>query len=157
MWCGLGNLPHGDTINDLFSRLDIKGLRAYLTSIVKKMIQSRFFERYRFEDTCYQLVIDGTQLYSYDKDHIKKSLTRMHEDGHKTYHTQSLTAYLVIGDGLMVPVDFEIMENEKENATKQDCEMKAAKRLLERIKQTFPRLNIILCGDALYACEQIDL
>lgn len=155
--CGvkLENLPHGDTINDLFSRLDIKGLRVFLTSIVKKMIQSRFFEKYRYEDTYYQLVIDGTQLYSYDKDHIEKSLTRTHEDGHKTYHTQSLTAYFVIGDGLMVPVDFEIMENEKENATKQDCEIKAAKRLLKRIKQTYPRLNIILSGDALYACEQI--
>lgn len=155
--CGikLDNLPHGDTINDLFMRLDIRDLRLFLTSIVKKMINSRCFERYRYENKYYQLVIDGTQVYSYNQEHIEKSLTRTHEDGHKTYHTQSLMAYFVIGEGLMVPVDVEIMENEKENATKQDCEIKAAKRLLKRIKETYPRLQIILSGDALYACEPI--
>lgn len=155
--CGieLDNLPHGDTINALFKRLDVGELRDFLTSIVKTMIQRRFFDRYRFCDRYYQLIIDGTQLYSFDKDHIEKSLTRTYEDGSKTYHTQSLTAYLMIGESLMIPIDFEMIENEKENASKQDCELNAGKRLLKRIKKNYPRLQIVLSGDALYACTEI--
>lgn len=155
--CGteLENLPHGDTINDLFCRLDINGLRNLLTESIKRMIKSRFFEKYRYASEYYQLVIDGTQLYSFNQDHIEKSLTRTYEDGSKTYHTQSLTAYFVIGDNLIIPVDFEIMENEKENTTKQDCELKASKRLLKRVKDNYPRLKIFLSADALYACEPI--
>jgi len=34
-----------------------------------------------------------------------------------------------------------------------DCERKAAKRLMERLKKEFPRLPICLCGESLYACE----
>lgn len=155
--CGvqLSSLPHGDTINDLFKRLNIDGLRTFLTTIVKRMIRSRFFENCRFQNTYYQLVIDGTQFYLFDKKHIEKSLTRTHEDGSKTYHTQSLTAYLMVGEKLMVPVDFEMIENEKEDTSKQDCELKAAKRLLARIKRNYPRLQILLSADALYANKTI--
>lgn len=155
--CGiqLKNLPHGDTINDLFKRLDINELRKFLTSIIKHMINSRFFEKYRYDNKYYQLVIDGTQLYSFDKKHVEKCLTRTHADGSTTYHTAALCAYLIIGDGLLLPIDFEMIENEKINTEKQDCEINAAKRLLKRIKKAYPRLEILLSGDALYACEPI--
>ncbi|MGYP000121251544 len=67
------------------------------------MIKSRFFERYRYDKKCYQLVIDGTQLHFFDQEHIERSLTRTREDGSKTYHTISVTAYLVIEENLMIP------------------------------------------------------
>lgn len=155
--CGieLENMPHGDTINNLFERMDIQGLRDLLTSIIKRMINSRFFEMYRYDKEYYQLIIDGTQLYSFHKKHIEKCLVRNHSDGTKTYHTQSLTAYIIIGEGLMLPIDFEMIENEQEDTPKQDCEINAAKRLLKRIKKTYPRLKLILSADALYACEPI--
>ncbi|MEY8482283.1 hypothetical protein AALD74_10565 [Lachnospiraceae bacterium 48-21] len=36
---------------------------------------------------------------------------------------------------------------------KQDCERKASRRLMEKLKKAFPRLPICLCADSLYACE----
>lgn len=42
-----------------------------------------------------------------------------------------------------------------EDVEKQDCELNAAKRLLARIKKDYPRLPILLQGDALYAVEPI--
>lgn len=45
------------------------------------MIKSRFFERYRYDKKCYQLVVDGTQLHFFDQEHIERSLTRTREDG----------------------------------------------------------------------------
>ena len=38
---------------------------------------------------------------------------------------------------------------------KQDCEINAAKRLLEKIKKDYPRLPICIQGDALYAAESM--
>lgn len=55
----------------------------------------------------------------------------------------------------MLPIDFEMIENEKEDTPKQDCEINAAKRLLKRIKKAYPRLKLILSADALYACKPI--
>lgn len=153
--CKLENMPHGDTINLLFKRLDVNGLRNLQKDIVNRMIQSRSLERYRFNNEYYQLVLDGTQLYCFDKDHIEKSLTRTYDDGSKTHHTQVVTAYFMVGENLMIPVDFEMIENEKENTKKQDCEINAAKRLLARIKKNFPHLKILCSADALYANQII--
>ena len=36
---------------------------------------------------------------------------------------------------------------------KQDCERKACKRLMKRLKETFPNLPICISGDSLYACN----
>ena len=38
---------------------------------------------------------------------------------------------------------------------KQDCELKAAKRLLGRLKDEFGRLRLIILLDGLYLCEDI--
>ena len=45
------------------------------------------------------------------------------------------------------------IENEKREVEKQDCEQEGAKRLMERLKQEFPMLQICICGDSLYASE----
>ena len=45
--------------------------------------------------------------------------------------------------------------NEDEEVDKQDCELKAFKRLAEKIKKEYPRLRIIISGDALYASKPV--
>ncbi|KAI4446751.1 hypothetical protein C823_001269 [Eubacterium plexicaudatum ASF492] len=48
----------------------------------------------------------------------------------------------------------EFVENTGgEEAEKQDCELKACYRLMERLKKEFPKLPVCLCADSLYACE----
>ena len=153
--CELDNLPHGDTINLLFKRFDIQNLRNLMITLVKRMIESRALERYRLFNEYYQLIIDGTQLYCFFQEHIEKCLKKHHKDGTTTFHTQALVAYLMVGNNLMIPVDFEMLDNELDNAGKQDCERNAAKRLLPRIHKNFPRLKILLSADALYANQVI--
>lgn len=38
---------------------------------------------------------------------------------------------------------------------KQDCEIKAFERLAKKIKKNYPRLNILISGDALYANQKV--
>ena len=49
----------------------------------------------------------------------------------------------------------ELSENENEDVSKNDCELNAAKRLLDRLSRDYPMLPICLQGDALYAVEPI--
>lgn len=66
-----------------------------------------------------------------------------------------LEAKIVLSDSIVISLGAEFMENEKENVSKQDCENAAAKRLLERLKQEYPRLKIFVLGDGLYGVEPV--
>ncbi|MDE6852501.1 MAG: hypothetical protein K2J67_08430 [Lachnospiraceae bacterium] len=55
----------------------------------------------------------------------------------------------------MLSLDSEIIENESEDVPKQDCKTNAAKRLLGRLKETYPRLPLCIQGDCLYAAELV--
>lgn len=73
----------------------------------------------------------------------------------KRYYHKVLEAKLVLSEGIMISLDTEFIENESEEVSKNDCEINAAKRLLERLRKDYPKLPICLQGDALYAAEPI--
>lgn len=54
---------------------------------------------------------------------------------------------------IIVSIMTEFVENtDGGEAGKQDCERKACWRLMERLEKEFPRLNLCICADRLYAC-----
>lgn len=61
----------------------------------------------------------------------------------------------MLSEKIVISIDTEFIENESENVSKQDCEQNAAKRLMKRLKQDYPRLPICIQGDALYAVEPV--
>ena len=73
----------------------------------------------------------------------------------KLYYHKVLEAKIVLSDNIVISLGTEFIENEKENVSKQDCELNAAKRLLAKIKKDYPRLPICIQGDALYAAEPL--
>ena len=60
---------------------------------------------------------------------------------------------MVLHPKIVVSIMTEFVENDGKEMEKQDCERKAGVRLMEKLKKQFPRLNICLCADSLYACE----
>jgi hypothetical protein len=71
-----------------------------------------------------------------------------------TYYHKFLEAKLVAGD-MVFSIASEFIENEDENVSKQDCELKAFKRLAVTLKKKYPKLPICLLGDSLYTCEPV--
>ncbi len=57
--------------------------------------------------------------------------------------------------GLLSSMATEFIENEREDVSKQDCELKAFKRLAEKLKRDFPQLHLCLLLDGLYAAEPV--
>lgn len=98
------------------------------------------------------LATDGTGIFSSAKEHCKKCLTQEHKDGSRTYMHNVLEAKVLAADGMALSLMSEPVENnEKGKYEKQDCETKAFKRLLPKIKKAFPRQPFVHLLDSLYA------
>ena len=74
-------------------------------------------------------------------------------DEYAEYYYYVLEAKIVLHNEICISLITEFAENRVEEANKQDCELKARRRLTERLKRTFPRPSIFVCADNLYACE----
>ena len=148
----LSDLPHYDTVNDVFDDLNINELRKIQKYIVYTLIRSKMFDKFRYNGK-FQILIDGTGLISFNYKHCDHCLVKQHSDGTKTYEHNVLEAKLVF-DSFVISLDSEFIENPDPsviNLKKQDCEMNAFKRMAPRIKKNFPKLKFIITADALYA------
>lgn len=154
----LDEIPHYDTINNVFEKLDIEELRKIQKYMVNQLIRSKMFDKYRFKDKYFQIVIDGTGIVSFKERHcehcLKKTYNKGEENEYTIYYHYVLEAKLVVGD-MVISLDSEFVENEHEDVEKQDCEIRAFYRMAERIKKEYPKLPIIISGDALYACQPV--
>ena len=154
----LEEIPHYDTINNVFENIEIEELRQIQKYMVIALIRSKMFDKYRYKGKYFQIVIDGTGIMSFKERHCKHCLKRTYNKGteeEKTiYYHYVLEAKLVVGD-IVISLDSEFVENEKEDVEKQDCELRAFYRMAKRIKKEYPKLPIIISGDALYACEPV--
>lgn len=154
-------LPHKDTLINIISGIKFEELEEIQTNIIKTLIRSKMLDKYRFNGAFY-IVIDGTGLYSTEVNLGEQAITKVYNKGEENEYTlysyYALEAKLVCGN-MTFSFATEFVENETytdENGNtyrkfdKQDCELKAAYRLLAKIKQRFPKLPIIIGGDALY-------
>ena len=155
----LEELPHYDTVNDFLSRLKPVELEEIRTYMIKELLKKRCLEDYRIKDKYWGIIFDGTGLYSFDKKHCDHCLKREYtnkETGETKiiYMHHVLEAKLVVGN-MVLSIGTEFIENESEDVSKQDCELKAFYRLSAKLKNAYPRLPICILGDSLYACEGV--
>ena len=154
-------LPHKDTLINVISEIKFEELEKVQTNIIKTLIRSKMLDKYRFNGM-FHIVIDGTGLYSTKVNLGEQAITKVYNKGEENEYTlysyYALEAKLVCGN-MTFSLATEFVENETytdENGNvyrkfdKQDCELKAAYRLLNKIKNRFPKLPIIIGGDALY-------
>ena len=158
--CGLEleEIPHCDTINDIFEKVKVKEIEAIIKYMINRMIRNKMFNSFKIRDKYYHVVVDGTGLATSRKKYNQNCLVKNKHDKngneYQEYSTYVLEAKLVIGD-MVFSIGSEFVENEDEKVEKQDCETKAFKKLAEKIKKEYPRLKIIIGADALYASKPV--
>ena len=151
----LESLPHGDTLNRLLERIDVSELEQAHLILIRRFIRNKKFRRF-LVSKCYPIAIDGTQKLARDGqwNDIEWLERRIEtKDGEKVQqYVYVLEANLVFYNGLTIPLMSEFLsygEGDPDDH-KQDCELKAFKRLAERIKKEFPRLPVMVLVDGLY-------
>lgn len=80
----LEELPYWKTIQDVFININTDELRNIQKYIVKALIRSKMFDKYRFNG-CFQLLFDGTGLSNHDYNLNDNCLIRKHRDGKISY------------------------------------------------------------------------
>lgn len=153
----LKEMPHYDTLNYYLEKLSPDCLSELRRKMITSLIRGKQFNKGRLQGKYWKVILDGTGLFYFKEKHCENCLctVRTGEDGKKTklYYHKVLEAKIVFSENVVLSMGSEFIENEKENVSKQDCEINAAKRLLKKIKKDYPRLPICIQGDALYATE----
>jgi hypothetical protein len=160
MFPELEMLPHQDTLNRLLSKIEVDEIEETLLELIERFIRHKKFYRHLISN-CYPVAIDGTQKLvrdeCWDEHCLQREVQRKEADGTVTmqsqYYVYMLEASLAFANGMTIPLKSEFLSYTEGDAerNKQDCELKAFKRLAERIKARFPRLPVMVLLDGLYA------
>ena len=163
-----GELPHSQTLNDLLSRIKPEEIEKIRKKMVYSLIRRKSFDAAKYKKT-WPVYVDGTELYSGKRKLNEHCLEKRHKKGTNDekicYQSAVLEAKIDFGGSLLASIGSEFIENAGEDAEqqrgrgveqiKQDCEIKAFRRLSAKLKKQFPRLPIRIQGDSLYACGPV--
>ena len=154
----LEEIPHCDTINDVFEKVKVEEIEKIRKYMITKLIRGKMIQKYKIRDKYYHVIVDGTGLATsrkkYNENCLVKNKTDKNGKEYQEYSTYVLEAKLVVGE-MVFSIGSEFVENVNVDETKQDCETKAFKRLAEKIKKEYPKLKILISGDALYANKPV--
>lgn len=150
----LESLPHCDTLNRILSEIEVEKIQNTHIKLVKKLIKNKKFKRY-MTGYKYMIAIDGTQKFLREEPWSEESLQKTIDtnNGKKTlYYVYVLEANIVFENGIVIPLMTEILESSKGDVEndKQDCEIRAFKRIAKKLKSWFSHLPITILLDGLY-------
>lgn len=143
-------LPHMDTVDNVMRILQEQELEKLKTTLVRTLLEKRVLHKFRLFDRWHVVAVDGTGVMGFSKRHCDHCLSKTSKKGKVSYFHNVVEAKLVCSNGLCISLATEWIENPEGDFNKQDCELKAFKRLAERLKQTYPRLPMCIAADGLY-------
>ena len=149
-WFGVDEVPHGDTLNYAFKRIESQEVQEVVCRMVETLIRKKVLYRWRVYGN-FLVAVDGTGVLTFRERHCDYCLTKKLHHGERLYYHPVLEAKLVTANGFAFSIMTEFIENTDPNADKQDCELKAFYRLSQRLKARFPHLPICLLLDGLFA------
>ena len=157
-------IPHSVTENEFLEKLKPEELEKIQKEIVYTMIRRKTFDEAKVFGK-WLVIFDATEL---DEGNTQKNPTYLSRTYHRgetneytRYHRSVLEAKIYFGNDIVCSIGSETIENSEEyinkshDAVKQDCESKAFKRLAKKIKDSFPRLPIIILADGLYVSQTV--
>lgn len=150
-WFGVASVPHGDTLNYAYRRLNVAEVQEVICRCLEVLLRKKVLYRYRLLGLYYTVAIDGTGVLTFRTRHCPHCLTKTLSNGETLYYHPVLEAKLVTPNGFAFSLMTEFIENADLSQDKQDCELKAFYRLSKRLKARFPRLPLCLLMDGLYA------
>jgi hypothetical protein len=119
--------------------------------VFESLRQSGQLESWRAVHDTILVAMDGTWYFSSDKIHCAHCSCLEHKTGDKTYYHSAVTPVIVTpGQPHAIPLRPEFI-TPQDGHTKQDCEIAASKRWLERSVARYAPLKVTLLGDDLYS------
>jgi hypothetical protein len=148
------NIPEDSQLRERLDNMDSEIYRGIFNTLFEQMRRDKALEQYRLpigESGLYYVPIDGSTYHSSSTISCDCCLTQKHTNGTTTYKHSVLQGAIVRpGIAQIIPLFPEAIKN-TDGHEKQDCEQKAAKRFLEKLRQDHPRLPLLIGGDDLFS------
>jgi hypothetical protein len=150
----INELPSVDAMCYFFQYTNPEEIHKVRKEMLNTLERKKFLAQLKTDDDYLLLAIDGVQTFSTNRK-IKHSITREHDNKSVTHHQYFLEAKIVSKQGFVISIDSEPIENPIEKFDKQDCEQKAAVRLLQRVSKEHPHMKFCILGDGLYCNSKL--
>jgi hypothetical protein len=156
---GQQTLPCNDTLDDYLAKVAAGPIAAVRAHTINRLIRMRVLDEARVQG---RLVAgaDGSGYLVFRGQHCPHCLTQ--KCGEATLYCHKVLEAKILGPAQTVlSLGTEFIDNQDlvdspantgERQRKQDCELKASRRLLRGVRADFPQLQLCLSLDALYAC-----
>jgi hypothetical protein len=144
-----------DTLAYYAERVPLEAVEQLLAWITTQLIRAKVLDPFRL-DGHFLIAIDGSQVCTFDTQPWPGCPHRKLSNGSIQYFAYVLDAKLVTPCGMALSVATEMLTNEgNDEFDKQDCEIKAFPRLVDKLKRFFPRTPLCLLLDGLYANQNV--
>lgn len=147
---GVEHTPCDSQLRNILDRVNPEELRQPTIEIIRELQRQGVLEEYRYLGK-FIVTIDATGQFSSNSVSCPQCCEKQHRNGEVDYYHQLLVAAMVHPDKKTVLPLFGEPISKEDGETKNDCELNAAKRLLPALKKVFPRLEIMIVADALFA------
>jgi hypothetical protein len=152
---GLDGVADPDTLAYYAEGADLPAMEKLLAGVTARLIRMRALDASRLYGH-FTVALDGSQMRTFKTEPWPGCQYRTLPDGQKQFIAYVLDAKLVTPCGMTLTVASEWLANDgKEPFDKQDCELKAFPRLVEKIHTHFPRTPLCLLLDGLYASQKV--
>lgn len=148
---GVSKIPESTQMREIIDQVSFKEYSSIFSEYFARLQRGKYLEQFALFPGQYLCPIDGTQYFSSQNIHCDQCLETHHKNGTVTYSHKVLQAAIVHPNlRQVIPLMPEEIRN-RDGSSKQDCEQNAAKRFIPRLRQTHPRLGLILLGDGLFS------
>ena len=148
---GLEFVADPDTLAYYAEHVPVDAVEKLLASMTTGLIRMKALDSFRLYGR-FPIAIDGTQICTFDQEPWPGCPHRKLSNGNIQYFSYVLDAKLVTPCGMALTLASVMLTNEGNDFfDKQDCELKAFPRLIEKLYTFFPRTSFCLLLDGLYA------
>ena len=158
MLCGqvdVDTVADPDTLAYYAERVPVGTVEKLLARITACLIRSKALDPFRLLGY-FPVAIDGSQICTFDHEPWPGCPHRQLSDGSTQYFAYVLDAKLLTPWGMALSLATEMLTNEgHKDFDKQDCELKAFPRLVDKLYALFPRTPLCLLLDGLYATQNV--
>lgn len=147
----IDDIPTDNHIRDLLDPVEPKHLFPLYDSVYEAFTEQGILNTFQGIQNTRLIALDGTWYFSSEKIHCPNCSKIEHTSGKITYYHSAITPVVVApGQPYAMPLRPEFILPQ-DGHTKQDCEIMAGKRWLEKNGAFYQNGNTTLLGDDLYA------
>jgi len=145
------DIPADTQLRENLDTIESHHLELLFADFFYPLQQGKQLEQLKFFNDMYLFSIDGTQYFTSENISCPYCLKKESKKTGIRFSHQVVAATMVCpGVRQVLPLAPEPVQN-SDGSSKQDCETNAGKRLIKKLRQTHPKLKIIITADSLYS------